>query len=152
MTETLPHVDQLLSLLVDLADRTDLELSITLTTASSVVTGVLISGGRWAELNVALMEGAGENLAGMKYFFDEVLKAQDIRKAKAATVRDALTGVDIGDDYRTAITDVDAPSYIHLRDARMLGPSGLVPTGAAAPWRGRLSEIAGWSIGEMRTS
>lgn len=143
--------DRALSALASLADSGALSrLSITLTTAGGIVTGKLISGAEWAKLNLEIVRNFASDEASVAKYFEiyqeKLTQAADEKKA----AQDAFNGAEIADDYHEAIATVAAPTFIHLDDARVLGPSGIIPTGKAVPWRGRLSEVAGWAIGEIK--
>jgi len=49
--------------------------------------------------------------------------------------------------YRRLLAREDRTSYIHLSDARVLGPGGGSQSTAGMRWRGRLCEVSGWSFG-----
>jgi hypothetical protein len=51
--------------------------------------------------------------------------------------------------YRRLLAREDRTTYIHLSDARVLGPgAGPLPPGGMH-WRGRLSAVSGWSFGHL---
>ena len=42
------------------------------------------------------------------------------------------------------------PQYIHLLRARTFGPGGIpIPNGPGVLWRGRLTDVSGFSLGEL---
>ena len=55
----------------------------------------------------------------------------------------------LSERYRRLLAREDRTTYIHLSDARVLaaGASPLPPGGMH--WRGRLSEVSGWSFGHL---
>ncbi len=62
----------------------------------------------------------------------------------------------VAEEYRQTYTDGEAvtedPSstaFLHLRNARTLGPQGPTPTDGTL-WRGRLSSVDGFTFGELR--
>jgi hypothetical protein len=53
------------------------------------------------------------------------------------------------DRYRRLVAQQDQTVYIHLTEARVVA-AGVSPLPAVGMhWRGRLSEIAGWSFGHL---
>ncbi|MFD9591960.1 hypothetical protein ACFWA9_04270 [Kitasatospora sp. NPDC059973] len=149
MTKSLQY-DTALAAFVSITEASSFEVSITLTTTGGVVTGRLVSGTKWAELNIELLKEANGDVAGLNQFYDFYLKKLTGEAEEIKTIHSSLDSVKVPDDYREAIASVSRPAYIHLQDARILGPSGLVPSGPAAPWRGRLAEVVGWSLGEIQ--
>jgi hypothetical protein len=85
--------------------------------------------GGWA----GLFEGVAESLA----------KARDEhRKARQAAAH-------LAERYQRLLARDDPTTYIHLREARVIA-AGAGPLPAAGMyWRGRISEIAGWSFGHL---
>ncbi|MER5996426.1 hypothetical protein [Streptomyces viridosporus] len=104
-------------------------LTVTLQVGGVLVTGELISHGRW----------------------------QDEFKAWLATVggsSDVLTAVVDTVDQELADQDQDEPmQFLHLRDAKFItnyggSMQGISPQGPARPlWRTRIAEVQGWSLG-----
>jgi hypothetical protein len=85
--------------------------------------------GGWARL----FQGAGESVAN------------DHAERRAA--REATEG--LPDRYRRLVAQQDQTVYIHLTQARVVA-AGVSPLPAAGMhWRGRLSEISGWSFGHL---
>ena len=85
--------------------------------------------GGWA----GLFEGVAESLA----------KARDEhRKARQAAAH-------LAERYQRLLARDDPTTYIHLREARVIAAgAGPLPAGGMY-WRGRISEIAGWSFGHL---
>ena len=83
--------------------------------------------GGWARL----FRGVSESLA----------RERDEHRA----ARNAVGGLAVR--YRRLLACEDRTSYIHLSDARVLVPSGSTRSTAGMHWRGRLSEVSGWSFG-----
>jgi hypothetical protein len=83
--------------------------------------------GGWARL----FEGVAESLAQTR---------DEQQAAREATER-------LSERYRRCLVQDDRAEYIHLREARVIGVGvGSHPV-AGMHWRGRLSEISGWSFG-----
>jgi hypothetical protein len=67
--------------------------------------------------------------------------------AERRTAREATEG--LPEWYRRLVAQQDQTVYIHLTQARV-GAAGVSPLPAAGMhWRGRLSEISGWSFGHL---
>lgn len=99
-------------------------LSVTLTTAAGMITGVIISGERY----VARMR--------------EVLLPAFEGNSRAEEVAAAL---DEWHKLYSGELDV-APSYIHLDHAKMMTPQGWRPTNSVT-WRGKISDVHGFCLG-----
>ena len=58
----------------------------------------------------------------------------------------------LSERYRRLLAREDRTIYIHLSDARVLAAgAGTLPSGGMH-WRGRLSEVSGWSFGHLGES
>jgi hypothetical protein len=64
------------------------------------------------------------------------------RAARLATDR-------LSDRYQRLVAQEDRTNFIHLRDAMIAAGVGSAPL-AGMHWRGRLSEVSGWSFGHLR--
>ncbi|MCA1672667.1 MAG: hypothetical protein LC799_10850, partial [Actinobacteria bacterium] len=85
--------------------------------------------GGWARL----FEGAAASLA------------KDHAERRAAR---EVTGR-LPDRYQRLLAQQDQTAYLHLSEARVVAP-GVGPLAVAGMhWRGRLSEISGWSFGHL---
>lgn len=126
--------DWFLQNLVELTNGS-LSIGITLNVSGTLISGNLIGGKEYFNL-------FGENFASG--FDDKFAK-------------------DIKDKYSQfgAIYDVDdskeqpKPSYIHLKDAKFYGVGiggNPIPTNQGILWRGRISEVSGFSLGIFNTS
>jgi hypothetical protein len=55
----------------------------------------------------------------------------------------------LSDRYQRLLAQQDRTTYIHLRGARVVA-AGVSPLPVAGMyWRGRLSEVSGWSFGHL---
>lgn len=117
--------DLILEVLVSLVARNENSYGITLWVPGAVVSGKLVGVNHW--LNT-LVENLDEKLAGLPAALHRQLLLPD--------ERDEDEGV--------------TWSYIHLVDARIFVGTEAVPT-SGCMWRGRLSEVAGWSFGQFST-
>ncbi len=85
--------------------------------------------GGWA----SLFEGVAESL---------VQARDEHRAAREATKH-------LSDRYQSLLAQQDRTTYIHLRGARVVA-AGVSPLPVAGMyWRGRLSEVSGWSFGHL---
>jgi hypothetical protein len=127
--------DNVFELLVHVANTTNVEMGITLHVHGQMITGRLISGATyWDEVAERLRSsGQGE---------EELIETLADSMEVVATQYRAT--------YADEVVDEDLPmtAFIHLRDARTFGPSGPTPTDGAL-WRGRLSSVDGFSLGEL---
>lgn len=132
-TGTAPAKDWFLQFLVNLANKNEFELDITLS-----VGGLLISG----------------TLTGVRQYFDELgtyFASPFSNKANSDEV--SATFQKIGDQCSciSPSEQTDRPSYIHLKNAIFFDAQGKpqLSTEGGAWWRGRLSEVQGFSPGKM---
>lgn len=128
--QTIPTEDWLLQDLVRIANESgDFELPITLVVGGGIVTGKLI------DLKQYFREfGRLWNRSGT----DEGAQLEEYFRK-------------FGED--PAPRAEDAPpvlyNFIHLKDAHFGGGLGLMPTNMGFLWRGRLSQVSGFSLGAM---
>ncbi|MFF8833484.1 hypothetical protein [Streptomyces sp. NPDC015131] len=122
-----PAVDTQLEILLRLVDaQPEASMAICLTTPGGVVAGHLVGSRAWARRweEVVSSTTGGED-------------PRDHLAHLAGTVQSALEGTE-----REAASGLHA--FIHLVDVTYLS----VPGTATAPlWRGRLSDVSGWSLG-----
>lgn len=122
--------DVILAVLVDSMNRSTGELSITLSVSGNVISGDLI---------------------GMKEFFtlcSERVKAAEIQEnPDTANEKGSLSTY-----LKEVIVDPEdiqnPPHYIHLKDARYITSKQSIPN-IGMLWRGRMSEVSGWSLGKI---
>ena len=118
--------DPLLSLFARLVSDTDAEIHVTLAVGGGVVTGALISHMKWMRLSAETMNAT---VPGSGVIPDE------LGKMLVAEASEGMTH-----------------EYLHLKDARYMSPTGLMPERPQMLWRGRVSEVAGWSWGSFQVS
>ena len=133
-TGNAPSKDWFLQLLVNLANKKGFELDITLT-----VGGMLISG----------------TLTGVRQFFS------DLGSYFASPLETDINSEDLQNTFKTigeqceCVTpseQTETPSYVHLKNARFFDSSGNQISGTVGTWwRGRLSEVQGFSPGLLTT-
>jgi hypothetical protein len=127
-------LDWHLQLLVEDANDFGVEVPITLFVPGAVVTGVLTSGKDYFEL-----------------FADRF--AAGWPKDGRAAIRASMASP--GEVYPRLEPGQKSPrgqpaQFIHLRDAQLVGAFGGLPSGGdGLLWRGRLSEVAAYSLGRL---
>jgi hypothetical protein len=111
--------------------------AVTLTVRGVVITGELIPNWQWFD-EVAQLPGGHDASC---FELASALKEHARVTSEAAQARSA--GAELTDEQRAALGTRTA--YIHLKNVRLLTPA---PGGHRAHyWRGRLSDVSGWSIG-----
>lgn len=120
------------------AISTDTSLAITLTIGGSLVSGLLVSPRRWFKEYGEIFASAFEN--------------QDLADTLKADYE--TTGNEIADRAKkNAEENYDQASenvkYIHLVDAVVFAGSKPLPTQGKLIWRGRVSEVSGFSLGML---
>jgi len=55
----------------------------------------------------------------------------------------------LSDRYQRFLAQDDRTNYIHLREARVIAAGVSSLPAAGMHWRGRLSEVSGWSFGHF---
>jgi hypothetical protein len=136
------RVDWSLELLVNLVnDGAVHEVGVTLCVGGSLVTGKLVG-------VQAYFEGiAGEFAKTAKGSKADELKASISRLGSGYSARtgDKLYDPEKRNDPRTWT------NYVHLKDARVIGASEApIPANRGVWWRGRLSAIDGFFLGELK--
>jgi hypothetical protein len=133
-----PEFDSQLRVLVDVVNDLpdDTRIGITLTAQGLVISGFLIPASLWQR------QRAG--IAGViAPLFSGLAAKHEAKRAANNTSRD---------DGRDRDTDADLPaSFIHLVNARIYTGSDGFPLNGLA-WRGRLSQVTGWSLGVFEKS
>lgn len=122
-----------LEVFVHMANESKLEIGITLMAIGGIVTGTLSGRDMWLEAVAVQHEEAGQEPAGN---FGRALQ-------EAFQIVDGRVSED------DAVPAEAADEFIYLRDAAYFVGGQLVPTNANMHWRGRIREIAGWSIGSF---
>lgn len=124
----LEEADWFLQSIVDLVNRTNIEIGISLTVSGGTITGMLISGKEYfSRLGAQITEGwsgSQENKDQMGRFFSAPSIVYESEPQRL-------------------------PGYIHLTGAKLVHASDFIPTDGML-WRGRLSEVSGFTIGMMK--
>jgi hypothetical protein len=129
---------------------------VVLTLGGLVVTGTVIPDWQWFDevehaARAAFVVHPGGSVddehggrAGLfKGVAESLVQARDERQAARAAAHR------LSERYQRCLAREDRADYIHLCDARVVAP-GVTPLPAAGMhWRGRLSEVSGWSFGHL---
>jgi hypothetical protein len=128
--------DNVLAMVVHVANTTGVEMGVTLHVNGQVISGRLISGATYWTESAEKLRASGEGPA-------------DLLEAMASNMERVADGYeDAYADPEAVIKDPSMTAFLHLRDARTLTPQGPTPT-AGALWRGRLASVDGLSFGEL---
>jgi hypothetical protein len=137
--------DAVLSELVGVCDDSDFSMAVSVQAGGYLVSGVLISMIDYFHGLAALVRGSGgdtpdEALDAVAGLFDSRGDEQQARRERrVALLRNESAPVEPEDRIR--------PAYLHLRNARLIGPAGEL---AAIPfWRGRLDHIDAFWLGSL---
>ncbi|MGW5773412.1 hypothetical protein ACWEVY_30255 [Streptomyces longwoodensis] len=125
-----------------------------LTVGGLTVSGNLIPNWLWfAGMRRQIAEATGrqsldvDEASGMELFFKSW---EDLLVDGRAEEEAALAAAEgLAERYQDAIRDKDTTVFIHLRDARVFQPGQNGLPGNGMYWRGRLSEVTGWSFGKL---
>lgn len=128
-------IDHVLADLVQLINAIgSVEIGVTLHASGTIVSGALISGRRYFDL---VIERFRESNSEFGQVFSEWFKpVADVYREDESSRKE---------DDQPAPRPVE---FIHLRDAKTFGAGDSAPLPGVL-WRGRLSEISGWSIGNF---
>ena len=156
------EIDRALEVVVSeinsLAERQDGGPGVVLTVGGLVISGTIIPDWQWFdEVEHAAQAAFTVHTGGsiddehggwarlLRGFSESLVREREEHRA----AQNAIGG--LSDSYRRLLAREDRTTYIHLSDARVLAsgvsPSPLPPGGMH--WRGRLSEVSGWSFGHL---
>lgn len=145
--------DWFLCQMVEWANRFGVELGVTLNVKGQVISGTLISGTRYFNALAEVFRGDSEEdsiagqLAKMVQLHAGIYEPYDL-----ALLGPQNSASDVGDTGDGAIDLPPEPTFIHLRDARVFAPGqSPLPSNGGVLWRGRLGQIDGFSIGQLRS-
>ncbi|GEM_PF-6040307 len=132
--------DSQLVALVALADASeDFALDVTLTLPGGVICGNLIGYSTWLRKQAALLQPSGHSR-----YIDYLNKLADLVQENQKN-----SSVDPLNDPRYE-NDPTVPLCIHLADAFYVHPTVTIPANEDLLWRGRISEVSGWSTGVFK--
>lgn len=116
------------------------EIGITLTVGGAVISGMLIAGRTYFKELADMIRGVADEEEEANPMLEAIAESWD----KLSEIYDKPEGA-------TAEWDPGPFGYIHLRNARVYAPGGGVlpssPSGVL--WRGRLTQISGFAIGQL---
>ena len=156
----IPKIDQALEAVVGaidaLTEPQDGGPGVVLTLGGLVVSGTIIPAWQWfhevehsarAAFVVHVGGSIDDEHGGWARLFKGTAEAVARDHAERRAALQASEG--LPDRYRRLVAQQDQTVYIHLTEARVVA-AGVSPLPAAGMhWRGRLSEIAGWSFGHL---
>ena len=123
--------DWFLQSLVNIVNSGSFNFGVTLNVGGFLVSGQLVGGKEY-------FEGFGSDFAGA-FCGGEI----------AETIKKTFAGH--GDIYSSDNETSPSPSYIHLKDAKFFNTNGNpIPGNRGVWWRGRLSQVDGFSLGSLR--
>ena len=132
-----PRVDPMLQAFAAVAERSPLELGVTLNVNGLIITGFIISQANYFN---ALIEGLGS----IESQNEEV---KDSLQTFLKQLKEKLTG---SSDSRDGEDNQPLPKFIHLRNVKIYPSEGKgMPTYGEALWRGKVDAVDGFSLGEM---
>jgi hypothetical protein len=129
--ENAPLEDWFLQNLVDFANKYNMAIGITLNVGGFLISGLLISG--------------KEYFQGFASDFASGVKEKEL----AETVKELFSKY--GDIYKEQEgIEIPLPIYIHLKEARFFNTAGgPIPGNRAVWWRGRISQVQGFILGNL---
>ena len=155
-----PQIDQALEAVVGainaLTERQDGGPGVVLTLGGLVVSGTIIPDWQWFDdvehaARAAFVVHIGgcidDEHGGWARLFKGAAESLANDHAERRAAREVTKG--LSDRYQRLVAQHDQTTYFHLAVARVVAP-GVSPLPAAGMhWRGRLSEISGWSFGHL---
>lgn len=136
--DPIPEVDELLRVLVRLINSASgLEVGLTLAVKGLLISGTAISWRDYYKGTAGYIrdatrgsesEGVADSIASI---FDALVEGQEKLEAEDPTAKDA------------------PPNFIHLKQARVFTGADPIPREQGMWWRGRLSEVDGFTVGNV---
>lgn len=133
-TGSAPSKDWFLQFLVNLANKNRFELDMTLTVGGTLISGTLI---------------------GVRQYFDEVSAffANPFDSGKYPDIKETFRQIGEQCSCVSPSEQTETPSYIHLKNVNFATIDGNpIPENAGSWWRGRLSEVQGFTPGRLGES
>nr|WP_288356451.1 gas vesicle accessory protein GvpU [uncultured Pseudomonas sp.] len=130
--------DWFLSMLVKIANNGPGEFGVTLNVGGSIISGMLISGRKYFDefAKQFATPFRGENEDSESPSIEATLK-------QFGQIYDKTENEETDDKENNPV------SYIHLRDANIFFRDGTIPTNQGVLWRGKLSSVDGFSLGNL---
>jgi hypothetical protein len=130
-------VDWFLQMLVDLANSKAAEFPITLSIGGSLVSGMMIGGKEYFELQAKTIE--------------RNVPSDQMENAKPIVEGIQHLGEIYDDLYEDRIIGGD-PSYIHLKKATVFIGDSVFPSHGSILWRGKIAAVDGFMLGAFTRS
>ena len=153
------EIDRVLEIVVaeinNLSELQDGGPPVVLTLGGSVVSGTIIPDWQWfdevehaarAGFTVHTGGSIDDEHGGWARLFRGLSESLVRDREEHRAAQNVVGG--LAERYRRLLAQQDRTSYIHLSGARVLAPGGPLPPGGVH-WRGRLSEVSGWSFGHL---
>ncbi|MHA6795053.1 hypothetical protein ACVGVM_16290 [Pseudonocardia bannensis] len=153
-----PELDETLAALVEAIDTMTPPRSegpgVILTLSGLVVSGRVIPRWQWfdevehasrAAFTVHTGGSIDDEHGGWASLFKDVSASLMQDHDDYAAAKDAFRS--LPERYQRRLAPIEPTSFIHLRHARVFSARGRGIPGNGMHWRGRLSEVAGWSFG-----
>lgn len=122
--------DWFLQTLVNIANKSDLSIGLTIITHGFLVSGEVIGGKTY-------FEKFGEEMGTLVSETTEGISVSEHFKK-------------MGDDVYSEEKIDDNPSFIHFKNAKFFQTSGEpIPNNRGVLWRGKISEVSGYSLGKL---
>jgi hypothetical protein len=157
-----PQVDRALEAVVGainaLTERQDGGPDVVLMLGGLVVSGTIIPDWQWFDevkhaARAAFVVHVGgcidDEHGGWARLFKGAAESLVKDHAERRAAREATEG--LPERYQRLLVQQDRTTYIHLTGARVVAPGVSPLLAAGRHWRGRLSEISGWSFGHLGT-
>jgi len=158
-----PEIDDALAILVEIIDKMSPPKSegpgVILTLSGLVVSGRVIPHWQWfdevehasrAAYTVHTGGSVDDEHGGWATLFKGVSESLTQNHGEYAAAKDAIRS--LPERYQQRLAHIDPTNFIHLREARVFSPRGTGLPGNGMHWRGRLSEVSGWSFGLLEAA
>jgi hypothetical protein len=158
-----PEIDEKLATLVEAIDRMSSAKNegpgVILTLSGLVVSGRVIPQWQWfddvehasrAAFTVHTGGTVDDEHGGWATLFEGVGESLMQDRDEYAAAKDAVDS--LPQRYQQRLAHIDPTQFIHLREARVFSPRGAGLPGNGMYWRGRLSEVSGWSFGLLEAT
>jgi hypothetical protein len=151
-----PALEAVVGAIDALTERQDGGPGVVLTLGGLVISGTIIPDWQWFDdvehaARAAFVVHVGGSIdnehGGWARLFKGAAESLANDHAERRVAREVTES--LPDRYQYLVAQQDQTTYIHLTEARVVAP-GVNPLPAAGMhWRGRLSEISGWSFGHL---
>jgi len=132
------EVDWFLQHFINLANNTTagIEISLTLNIGGFLISGTLVGGKKYFSAVSELLSTANTNMPEISEVWKGIANYGEIYEASAEK----------GELEKN-------PQYVHLQNAKTFSTSGsAIQAGPGGWWRGRVTEVSGFSFGSMQAS